>query len=378
MSRTIIIKEVLEHIGETGDISSIEKMNLSEDEKELIKDIVDDQLIEEALQMLKVLDPDDVLKSIRTDLQITEDLRPKWRSYLKYAAILILMLASGLMLLKTSFRSDEILQIEHKAITLEMEDGTIKEIDLQDSQSIADKHGNVIGNQHTNQITYNSSSEYEELVFNTLNVPYGKTFELQLSDGTKVHLNSGSSLRYPVHFLKERNRNVYLDGEGYFEVSKDPEHPFLVNTGNYKVEVLGTQFNVMNYNDELETKVVLVEGSVKFFNPEYSNEVLLSPAMMATANKLTPASKIELTKVNTQLYTAWIDGRFIYRDMPFSQIIKKLERKYNVQIVNNNKDLENQPFSGNLGDESIEDVLSFFNEVHGLNYEIKDNTIHIN
>src|SRR5690606_36367432 len=109
----------------------------------------------------------------------------------------------------------------------------------------------------------------DKLAYNTLKIPFGKKFRLQLSDGTMVHINSGSTLKYPIKFIAGENRQVYLDGEAFFDVAKDKKHPFIVNADNLNVRVLGTHFNVSNYPEDAVTDVVLVEGSVGMYR---SNE----------------------------------------------------------------------------------------------------------
>ena len=115
----------------------------------------------------------------------------------------------------------------------------------------------MVGNQNGNKIVYDTETTLEKLVYNTIKIPYGKRFELQLSDGTIVHLNSGTTLKYPVKFIASGNRQVFLDGEAFFDVAKDKTHPFVVNADNLNVRVLGTHFNVSNYPEDKLTDIVL-------------------------------------------------------------------------------------------------------------------------
>src|SRR5690606_14812611 len=147
-------------------------------------------------------------------------------------------------------------------ITLQLDNGTIQPIDVNGTKEVKDSKGNVIGTQNQNQISYSKAAEKTALVFNTLKIPKGKKFQIQLSDGTMVHLNAGSSLRYPVDFLSEGPRQVFLSGEAYFDVAKNASNPFIVNVDDLEVRVLGTQFNVSAYIEDEYIDVVLVEGSV--------------------------------------------------------------------------------------------------------------------
>src|SRR5690606_32319879 len=129
-------------------------------------------------------------------------------------------------------------------ITLEFEDGTIKVLDATSSRILSNGKGNVVVKQEENRLNYeNKDSITETLKYNQLSVPYGKQFELMLSDGSHVFLNSGSKLRYPVNFLKDTPRNVYLEGEAYFSIQKDEARPFTVITDDMNTRVHGTKFN---------------------------------------------------------------------------------------------------------------------------------------
>ena len=134
-----------------------------------------------------------------------------------------------------------------ESITIQLEDGNTQIINENRTSQLIDKNGNVLGQQSGNQLVYNSDVKNDVLVYNTLTVPYGKQFELQLSDGTNVHLNAGTSLKYPVKFVKGKNREVFLNGEAFFNVAKEVNHPFIVNANEIDVRVLGTQFNISSY-----------------------------------------------------------------------------------------------------------------------------------
>ncbi|WP_431243682.1 FecR family protein [Flavobacterium sp. P21] len=215
------------------------------------------------------------------------------------------------------------------------------------------------------------------MVYNTIKIPYGKKFRLQLSDGTFVHLNSGTTLKYPIKFIAGENRQVFLDGEAFFDVAKDKKHPFIVNVDNLNVRVLGTHFNVSNYPEDTSTDVVLVEGSVGMYQPNEEFDALkntiLKPGFKGTFNK--ENTKISTKPVITDIYTSWINGGLTFRNMTFKNIITKLERRYNVTIVNKNEKLANEKFNASFKEESIENVMSYFNDIHGINYTIKGNQI---
>lgn len=173
---------------------------------------------------------------------------------------------------------------------------------------------------------------------------------------------------------------VYLNGEAFFDVAKDKAHPFIVNADNLNVRVLGTHFNVSNYPEDSHTDVVLVEGSVGMyskgqnFDPE--KNVVLKPGFKGSFNKASFA--INTKEVTTGIYTAWIRGELVFRDMTFKNICKKLERHYNISIENNDAALANEKFNASFKDESIENIMSYFNEIHAMKYTINNNKVTIN
>jgi ferric-dicitrate binding protein FerR (iron transport regulator) len=262
-----------------------------------------------------------------------------------------------------------------------MNDGNIKVIDDKGSFKIKDKEGNILGSQNGSAIVYNDKNKIEKLVYNTLTVPYGKRFALKLSDGTKVHLNAGSSLRYPVKFIEGQNRQVFVEtGEAYFNVAKDTKHPFIVSNNKINVRVLGTQFNLSSYPEDSTITTVLVEGSVRLYasNEEYNinKSTILEPGYKAEWNKIKKSITIE--KADIDVHTAWINGRVILKHMKFDDIIKKLERHYNVEIVNNNTSLGNEFITATFDIETIEQVFEVINELHPIAYKIMNTKILIN
>lgn len=304
--------------------------------------------------------------------------RKKFQNILKYAAVLLIIVGAGYFYQEYSFNSDLPTRVIPKegSITLELENGMIEVINTQSSKEITDSQGNIVGNQKNDLLTYNLNENKEVLVYNTLKVPYGKRFEIQLSDGTKVFLDAGTSLKYPVSFIRNHPREVFLNGEAYFDVSEDKDQPFRVNVGALNIEVLGTEFNVQAYTEDQSFDVILVEGSVKLYqNLEDKNKMTIFPGERGVFNR--KEKTITVDEVNTTVYTAWRKGELVFRNMTFNNIIKKLERHFNVVIINQNKLLSEQVFNASFNNDSIESVLSYFEDISDLQYEFKDNIIYI-
>jgi len=184
-----------------------------------------------------------------------------------------------------------------------------------------------------------------EIRYSELKVPFGQMSQLTLSDGTKIWLNSGTTLRYPERFA-ENSRSVSIEGEAFFEVSKMPDKPFTVNTPDMKVEVLGTSFNLLAYKEDVATSVTLVEGKVVIRNIEGKTIAQLSPGQMATKNKTD--TNLEIRNVKITSYAAWIDGEIFFDDEQLDQIAVKLERWFNVEIIFANERLKSHRFTGTI------------------------------
>ncbi|MDR6760813.1 ferric-dicitrate binding protein FerR (iron transport regulator) [Flavobacterium sp. 2755] len=305
--------------------------------------------------------------------------RSNFRKYISIAASVIVLLGIGFFYKQHISNKvvEQKFDFKSSDIVLQLENGETQILSEHNSAQIKDAKGNIVGNQSGDKIAYENSLDPEKLVYNTIKIPYGKKFRLQLSDGTMVHLNAGTTLKYPVKFIAGESRQVFLDGEAFFDVAKDKKHPFIVNADELNVQVLGTHFNVSNYPEDAATDVVLVEGSVGMYqsNEEFDalKNTILKPGFKGSFNK--ENAKISTKAVITDIYTSWINGGLTFRNMTFKNIITKLERRYNVTIVNKNEKLANEKFNASFSDESIDKVMSYFNDIHGINYTIKNDQI---
>jgi len=306
--------------------------------------------------------------------------RKRKQSFLKYAAVFIGFLFLGYGYVKFIAPKEEIVH-DSNAITLELDNGEIRVLTLNDIQSITNKDGSVLGTKKGKRLDYTVSEPVQKLIYNTLKVPYGKKFEVTLSDSTLVYLNAGSSLRYPIQFIKGKERKVFLEGEAYFNVSKDTENKFVVATAEMNVSVYGTIFNLSAYPEDKYINTVLVEGSVGIssskINEGKEKEILkLEPGYKAEWNINTGNTIFD--KVDTDIFTGWTEGRLVMKNLSFENIVKKLERHYNVDIKNNYENLNKEVFTASFDIESIDEVLASFSENRAFNFEINNQTITIN
>lgn len=265
-------------------------------------------------------------------------------------------------------------------VKLILSDNQNVEITDSDSNIAYSNSGEVvqIGNSKSvSQIT----SRDQKTVFNTLIVPYGKRSSITLADGTKVWLNSGSKLVFPAVFTQEK-REVYLEGEGIFEVSHDKAHPFIVKSGEQNIEVLGTVFNVSNYQDDDEISTVLKSGSIKIsYNnskiKDSANNITIVPNTLAVYERYNKQIKTQIVEV--EKYFSWRDGIFIFKNDSMKSIMKKISRYYNIEIDINNKELSEATFSGYLDvKDNVENIIKVIQETTKFDYSITNNKLIIN
>ena len=334
-----------------------------------------------SLYVMNDIDRKDIIKVIKSkiDLERKKSQRLNFiKKSFKYAAFFIIILGLGFYIKSTQQNIVVKEKIVPKAddIVLETENGEQLILEKEEKYQKIDPEINLL--QKSNQLVYDKDLKIETLVFHSLKVPYGKRFDIILSDNTKVYLNSGSILRYPVKFLDNQIREVFLEGEAFFEVSEDKKNIFRVNSNRINVEVYGTKFNFKNYPEDYVSDVVLVNGSVGISNSENKSITKLSPGFKGSVDK--ENFKVDKVKINTKIYTSWIDGQVIFRGESFNQIIKKLERLYNVTIINNNEEISEELFNASIDteNEKIEDVLNYFNKIYNIEYQLFNNKIIIN
>jgi ferric-dicitrate binding protein FerR (iron transport regulator) len=153
--------------------------------------------------------------------------------------------------------------------------------------------------------------------------------EISLADGTKVWLNRGSSICYPSNF-KNIGRTLYLDGEAYLDVKKDPSHPFIVKTQTIQVKVLGTSFNINTRHEDNVIQTTLVEGSIVIFDKNGVKITALNPGQMASVN--TDSKMVNIKKVDPKYYTSWRTGEVYFENAGIHEIISKIEEVYKIRI----------------------------------------------
>jgi ferric-dicitrate binding protein FerR (iron transport regulator) len=202
-----------------------------------------------------------------------------------------------------------------------------------------------------------SNTHQDEIVWQTIETLPGQKSNLKLPDGTSVWLNSETKLTYPVPFTREL-REVKLSGEAFFDVTRVDNCPFMVDMGEINIKVLGTRFNVCNYHIDDRMEIILESGIIELNSDE--NEVknaqlILSPGEKASYFK--QEEKLTVHSVQADLYTAWIDGKLIFRDDPMNDVVKRLNQWFNVEIIITNPEISKYKFTATFQNESLEQVL---------------------
>jgi len=315
--------------------------------QELFKKLTDQTIIDSELETFETNDKDKAWKNIvkKTGFKSTTRKSAASKPWPAYAAAIVLLIALGVTLTryrntpgeqKMAVKSQkDLLPGSNKAI-LTLADGSRVILDDAKRGKIASQQNVVITKDQSGELVYQAAktSQTEDLppveknVMNTLATPRGGQYQIVLPDGTRVWLNSASSLKYPTTFAGN-DRRVELNGEAYFEVSKDPSKPFYVKTATQTVTVLGTHFNINSYADEIAAKTTLLEGSVRITGNTNGATAKLKPGEQAvnTINAIDVKENADIDEA-----VAWKNGKFLFRNTDLHTIMRQLSRWYDVDV----------------------------------------------
>jgi len=342
--------------------------------QKLIERIIEEDLVDESLELLEGLDVDKDWKSLQARMSKGKLKKLYPKRILRYAAIFIGVVSLGIGYVWLSDNKNDVLLSDTDDMHVTLDTGSDRTlIESHGSHAVTLPSGETVAIHNGDTLIYGSNEEIKDFVYNELNIPNGKMFTLVLSDGTKIYLNSGTRIKFPVKFPEKGRREVLVYGEAYFDVTKDEERPFVVNSKEVEIEVLGTQFNLSSYDDQNEVATVLVEGSVSLSRSENSSDrILLKPGEKGAWNR--DKGIIEVEEVDVSLHTGWVNGEVVFRNAPFTELLASLERTYNVKIENTNDSIVGQTFSArfNRNVEKIEDVLEALRIITPFEYEFVD------
>lgn len=207
-------------------------------------------------------------------------------------------------------------------------------------------------------------------------IPKGKRSRITLQDGTQVWLNADSRLQYSPGFLKGTTRDVYLQGEAFFDVSPDKSHPFIVHVQGISIKVLGTSFNVKGYDGEPRIEATLVHGRISIAGDSVYDHVTLAANQRAVFLKEKKGLLVE-NNVATDSYTSWRRGILVFEDQPLYEILPTLERAYNVSIHTDNTYSLDCRFTAKINNKSLQEVLELFRTSDTIEYSIVGRDVYI-
>lgn len=346
-----------------------------QDKQLIIKRLTNAKHIEKRLRLKQSIDTQAQWQVLKSKIQT-----PVKRLYWPYAAAAAVVLAIGLTWYM-AYNNGNSATVPTTTIVNTIPAGTDQaKLTLEDGTEVVLEQGTQFNRNHvhsTNKGLYydvQNPDTLQQVVFNYLSIPRGGQFSLTLADGTQVWLNSETKIKYPVLFKAGQTRNVeLLYGEAYFDVSPSTAHQgasFKVRAKGQEIEVLGTEFNIKAYQDEQHIYSTLVEGKIAV-STSTQNDILQPGEQAVLFN-----NAITVKTVDVFNETAWRKGVFSFKDMPLKNIMTVLSRWYNVNVVFDNKQLENETFTGVLGrEQSLQEILSIISDINKIEYEINTNTV---
>ena len=365
---------------EEGELQELEKW-LTEDERhrELFALWSSTELMERKAEVYERLDymkAWEEFRTVRRD-KLSAKRRKIRRTWMRYAAMFMIPLGVAVALLsrddiKEKSRVEPITVKAGKSqAVLVLSSGERQVLDLGE-RNIED--GGMRISADSGRISYNGKSRSGEVqdAFHILEVPRGGEYFMILEDGTKVWLNAATRLKYPVAFVGGI-RKVLLEGEAYFEVAHDTTRPFVVETEQAKVKVLGTSFDVSAYEEEGKTWTTLEEGMVEIESLDRGEKIRMVPGEQIC---LIEGKGMEKYKVETALFTSWRSGRLVFKDMRLEELMRNMARWYDVKVEFYREEAKDIVFTGDVKKyEDLNEVLEIIELTSDVHFTIEEQRI---
>ena len=364
-----------------------EWVNASPENASVFKSASDPRQQLDKLEVYSLFEKKRAWSAIDEQIFDTKTIRFGSRRFLSYAAAIFLpiIVAAGFAWYYLGARDqvslatiDTVIKPGSQKALLVLSDGATIEFDEDDPLANIEEGDASIKNENNSLIYLENekAGRKRKLIYNELRTPRGGGYNLNLADGSKVWLNAGSSLKFPVSFT-DSTRHVYLEGEAYFEVSHNGK-PFIVSSGSMDVRVLGTSFNVLAYPDEDQLVTTLVEGSVRIDlggeSPAARSSRILSPYDQAIVRSADAVIKV--SKVNTSQFTSWIDGKLEFNNEDLDMVMNRLARWYDFEYEFENIQAMEYHFSARFDNtESISTILDMLELTTDVKFELRENTI---
>lgn len=261
---------------------------------------------------------------------------------------------------------------ELKESSLILANGEVINLQEKQHEPIIEIDGTNIAKEDSTLLYKNKDADDGKAIqYNSLVAPKTKVYSVVLADGTTVWLNASSAIKYPTRF-SSGVRQVFLIGEAYFEVTKDPNKPFIVSTSNMEIEVLGTSFNVMAYPDEKYIETTLVSGEVKIKTAQ--SKLILKPGMQAKLNLET--DELSQKEANIPQVTSWCLEKYIFEYEELESVISKLAKWYDITVIYANKEKKLLHFSGTLHKyDNIKETLHIIKLTTDVNFTFSGDTL---
>lgn len=347
---------------------------------DLFKRLSAEQNLNSAYQTFKKYDVDKALAQVKQNTQTTGPKQIKlpglWKLIAIAASVLLIFNLGTWFYSRNSDHStkyDHIVAGSNQAI-LTMPNG--KRIPLNNGKTGVVIDMNALSYTDGSLISVHGKLAAAQHEYLTAETPRGGTYQVVLSDGSKVWLNAASRIRFKPTFLGAASREVELSGEAYFEVFKDAKHPFVVKTAKQEITVLGTHFNINSYADETADKTTLLEGSVRarVLKPEAmpGSTVILKPGQQFKSDQL---GKTEVLNVDVQTEVAWKNGDFVFEDEAMGSVMRKLSRWYNVD-VSYQGEVSTERFNGKISrSKNIGQVLRALESTKSIHFKVEGRRI---
>ena len=304
----------------------------------------------------------------------------RWITWSKYAAVILLFVSMGIFWFvnekKQEVENVTVAKIEHGSMKAQLVLANGRKVDLVPETNLQlEEEGGTRILTLDNMVKYSGMDslvgQSAEVKYNTLIVPRGGEFSLELADGTRVWLNSQTRLVYPTCFVGSE-RVIELDGEAYFQVARDSTIPFVVRVGENAVRVYGTSFNVSAYREDANMITTLETGSVGLWVGE--KEYRLIPGDKVDA--MVATGVVIKHKVNAEAYCSWRNGTFIFEEERLETILNRLSRWYNVDIFYQNASIKDLHFTGDLGRyEDFMEVLKLIGLTTNVEFIVNERNI---
>lgn len=385
---SLIAAHLAEELSPEQEVILNDWLERSSENQRFFDELVNEQAFNQELRSYRKVDKDAIWQKTASRISIEEQklkktsIKKLFPFYKIAAAITFLVIGAGLLYYVRNTKPDKNLQAEAKynnikpgrnVATLSLPDGKV--ISLSDAQNgvivaagkLIYKDGSIL----KDSIRRLLPREDEKV---NLTTPRGGTYQITLSDGTKVWINSASSLKFPISFSALKERKVELIGEAYFEVAKDQDHPFIVTSKDQNVKVLGTHFNMSSYSDEPETRTTLLEGAVLV----KSADGMFTKNILPGQEAISSGKGLSVRTANIEEVMAWKEGYFRFYREDLGSIMRKISRWYNVNVtfVGEEKQYDSFVFDGVIKrSKGIAEVLEIIERTGKVSFSIEKNKV---